>query len=78
MLNKLKFYFFGKSKVLLAFEYGVVMAETANELKFKTTPELMKNAEAIIVGEFSTKSVGELATDMGPNILSAFELDLSK
>jgi len=78
MITKLKFWLFGKSKVLMAFEYGVLIAEAAKELNVELTPEIIKNAEVMIVGEFSSRTVEELATDMLPNILSAFEIDLSK
>jgi len=62
----------------MAFEYGVLIAEAAKELNVELTPEIIKNAEVMIVGEFSSRTVEELATDMLPNILSAFEIDLSK
>ena len=78
MITKLKFWLFGKSRVLLAFEYGVVLAETAQVLKIELTPEITAKAEVMIIGEFSTRTANELATDMAPNILSVFELDLSK
>lgn len=78
MLNKIKFWLFGDRKVLLAFEYGVVLSETAKKLNVELTPEIVVKAGAMIVGEFSTKTAEELATDMGPNLLSVFELDLSK
>jgi len=78
MITKLKFWLFGKSKVLLAFEYGVILSESTHALGVKLTPEITEKAEAMIAGEFSTKTVEELAADMGPNILSSFELDLNK
>jgi len=78
MITKLKFWLFGKSKVLLAFEYGVILTKTAQELKIELTPEVIRKAEAMIIGEFSTRTANELATDMAPNIISVFELDLSK
>lgn len=78
MITKFKFWLFGKSKVLLAFEYGVLLSETAQKLDVKITREFMERAEVMIVGEFSTRNAEEIAIDMSPNILSAFELDLSK
>jgi len=78
MITKLKFWLFGKSKVLLAFEYGVILAKTAAQESVSITPNLMEKAEIMITGEFSTKTAEELATDMGPNLFSVFELDLSK
>jgi len=78
MITKLRFWLFGKSKVLLAFEYGVILAETAARQGVPVTSNLMEKAELMIAQEFSTRTVGELANDMVPNVLSAFELDLSK
>lgn len=69
--------FFGIKKLLLAFEYGMVLAKTAHEMKHEITPELMKKAEIMLEGEFRTQTAEQLAVDMGPNILSAFELDIS-
>lgn len=70
--------FFGLKKLKLAFEYGMVLAKTAQEMKVEITPELMEKAEIMLAGEFSSQSAEQLAIDMAPNILSAFELDISK
>ena len=78
MLNKIKFWLYGNRKVLLAFEYGVVLSETAKKLNVELTPEIVAKAGVMIVGEFSTKTAEQLASDMGPNLISVFELDLSK
>lgn len=74
----LKLPFFGKKKLLLAFEYGVVLATTAQKHGVEVTPDLIKKAEAMIEGEFRIQTPTRLAVDMVPNLLTAFELDLSK
>ncbi len=71
-------FIFGRKKLLLAFEYGVVIADVARKMKVRMTPELIKKAEIMLEGEFTSQSATHLATNMTPNILSAFELDISK
>jgi hypothetical protein len=72
------FNFFNKKKLLLAFEYGVTISETAKEMNIELTPEIMEKAEIMIVNEFKKGNPTRIAVDMVPNILSIFELDLSK
>jgi len=78
LLNK----WFGRNysieKVRLAFEYGLTIANTAHEMKVEITPELVKKAEVMIEGEFSSQSETHLAGNIVPNILSVFELDINK
>ncbi len=70
--------FFGKQKLLLAFEYGLTIARTAQEMKVDLTPEIVAKAETMIENEARTRTASKMATDMVPNILSVFELDISK
>lgn len=70
--------FYGRKKLLLAFEYGMILAKSAQEMNVEITPELMQKAETMLENEFQTRNATELAVDMAPNILSAFELDLDK
>lgn len=69
---------FSREKILLSFEYGLVIAEVAMKQKVKLTPELVEKAERMIEGEFQKKSIDRLAIEMIPNVMSVFELDLSK
>jgi NOL1/NOP2/fmu family ribosome biogenesis protein len=69
---------YSKEKILLAFEYGLAIANVAKEHNIEVTPELVKKAEAMIEGEFLNQSETHLAGNMVPNILSVFELDISK
>lgn len=70
--------FFGKQKLLLAFEYGLIIAKTAQDMKVEMTPELIERAEKMMLNEAKTQSTTTLATQMVPNILSVFELDITK
>jgi hypothetical protein len=76
--NSMRVPLFGKKKLLLAFEYGMILAKTAHENGFVITHEFMEKAEVMIEGEFSTQSATQLSVDMAANILSTFELDLYK
>lgn len=69
----IKLPFFGKTKLLLALEYGFIISNAAKEMKVEVTPELMKRAEEIILNEFQTKTSERLAIDMTPNIMAVFE-----
>lgn len=69
---------FDREKITLAFEYGLVLSEVANDRKIEITPELVAKAESMLLGEFESQSPTNLAVNMIPNIMSVFELDLSK
>lgn len=70
--------FFGRKKLLLAFEYGVILTQVAKERGIEVTPEFVQKAEVMIENEFKTKTPTQIAVEMEPNLLSIFELDLSK
>jgi len=79
MIKKLlNFRLYSRKKLLLAFEYGAIIAEVAQKQGVEVTPELMKKAEIMIESEFNKKSPTRLAVDTLPNVLSVFELDLSQ
>ncbi len=71
-------FIFGRKKLLLAFEYGLTLAETARKMKVKMTPELVERAETMIEGEFTSHSAQHIANHMTVNLLSAFELDMNE
>ncbi len=70
--------FYSRQKLLLAFEYALVIADVARTHNVEITPELVKRAEEMLVSEFSKKNPTRLSVDMLPNVLSVFETDLSK
>lgn len=69
---------YSKEKILLAFEYGLTIARVAQEQKIEMTPELVERAEKMIEGEFLNQTETHIAGNMVPNILSVFELDITK
>lgn len=71
---------FGKEKLLLAFEYGMTIAKTAQDMKVELTPKIMEAAEIMLESEFRMHDATYLAqpANMVPNILTAFELDMTK
>ncbi len=69
---------FGVKKLKLAFEYGLIIAKLAEEHKVEVTPELVARAEAMLEIEARTRSASKMATDIVPNLLSVFELDITK
>lgn len=61
---------YNKKKLLLAFEYGIILKDVAKD---KLNPEMVQRAEDIIVKEFSKKSASKLACEMIPNLLAIIE-----
>lgn len=68
------FPFYSKKKLLLSFEYGIVLADVAKEMGQHVTPEMVMKAEEMIINEFSQKSPTRLAVEMTPNLLAMFEV----
>lgn len=68
-----------RAKLLLAFEYGVTLAQVAQEHKHELTHELMEKAEKMLENEFKIHDATYLAqpANMVSNILSVFELSLT-
>ena len=69
----IKFPFYGKKKLRLAFEYGVTIGDVAKWQNVVLTPKIIERAEEIIVSEFSSKSASKVANEMQVNLLAIFE-----
>lgn len=69
---------FNREKLLLSFEYGVLLSEVAQQHKVELTPEIMERAEKMIEDEFKDNNATHLAVMAMPLILSIFETDMSK
>lgn len=63
---------------MLAFEYGLVLAEVAHKQGVELTPEMVDRAEKMIEGEFQNGTPTRISVDMIPNIMTVFELNLDK
>jgi hypothetical protein len=65
--------FYTKKHIELAFEYGLIFSDVANNMKVDLTPELSERMEKILISEFKKNSFKRVALDMLPNILACFE-----
>ena len=64
---------FGKEKLLLAFEYGIMMSQVAEKQKFNLNTKVVKHAEEVILKEFKDKTPTELASQTLGIVLAIFE-----
>lgn len=74
----LKLPFFGRDKLILAFEYGLILAEVAKKQNVELTPEIVIRAEKMLENEFKNQRATFLATNIVPNLMTVFELDVTK
>jgi hypothetical protein len=65
---------YGNKSLRLAFEFGLVLSETAKDMKKEITPEISAKAEYIFITELRLNGVNKTAINFVPLILSAFEL----
>lgn len=64
---------FGKKKLITAFEYGLSLAITANDLKIELQKDTVLKAEDMITNELTNKSYKTVNKEMIPNILAVLE-----
>lgn len=63
----------GKKALLLAFEFGLILSETAKSRKVKLNKEIVERAEAILIKELKTKGFKKTALNFVPLVLASFE-----
>ncbi len=64
----------GKEKLLLAFEFGIVISEVAKNMKQDLTPKIVKKSEEILAAEMDKGSAKDFACQMQILALAAFEI----
>jgi len=64
---------YSENKLLLGFEYGVVLSDVAKEKNIPLTAEIVGRMEEIIKKEFRKKNPTRLSVDMIVNILASLE-----
>lgn len=64
---------YNNKKLLLAFEFGVLLSDTAKEMNVELTPSIVERAEKILINEFKTRTAQQIACNMVPLILAVFE-----
>lgn len=71
--HQMKIPFHSNKKLLLAFEYGIILAEVARQQGVEVTKEISERAEEIILNEFQRKGAEKLALEMHQNLLAVFQ-----
>ena len=77
LLKKYKMFkipLYGKKKLVMAMEYGVILATVAKDRNIELTPEIVARLEDIVVKEFTDKSYERVSLDMIVNILASLEI----
>jgi len=64
---------YSNQKLLLAFEYGVILSQVAQERELALTPEIITRAEEILLAEFKKNNATKLSTEMITNILAMIQ-----
>ena len=72
-ITKWPFSWYGKKKAFLAFEFAMVLAESAAQLKVPITKELVEKAEKLIENELGSKSAKNFALHMNMYVLAILE-----
>lgn len=69
--NRLPIY--GKKTLKIAFEFGLVLSETARKSKVELTPKMSIEAENILINELKINGMNKTALNFVPLILSILE-----
>ena len=72
-ITKWPFSWYSKKKVLLAFEFAVVLSDVAKQLKIEMTPEIVNRAETLIKNELGPKTASHFAGHMSMYALAILE-----
>ena len=58
----------------IAFEFGLVLSETAMEMKVKLTPEIVERAEVVLIKEIKENGITKTALNFVPLIMAVLEI----
>lgn len=64
---------YSNQKLLLSFEYGIILSQVAQERELVLTPEIITRAEEILLAEFKKNNATKLSTEMITNILAMIQ-----
>jgi hypothetical protein len=64
---------YNNQKLLLSFEYGIILSQVAQERELALTAEIITRAETILLAEFKKNNATKLSTEMIGNILAMIE-----
>jgi len=69
---------YSEKTVLLAFEFGLVLSDVANENKIELTKEISHRAEDVLIQELRDKGFKKTALNFIPLILATLEIEEQK
>ena len=64
---------YGSSAMKVAFEFGLVLSETAKAKSIELTPEMVKKAEEVLINEIKINGLNKTAVNFVPLVLTVFE-----
>lgn len=64
---------FGKKKLLLAFEFGIVLSDVAKDLNIEMTREIVLRAEKLLENEMRHSTASDFACKMNVYTLAVLE-----
>lgn len=65
---------YGDRAIKLALEFGMLLSESAKDLKMTLTPEIVTRAENIFIQEVRENGLDYTAMNFTPLLLSAYEV----
>ena len=60
--------------IKIAFEFGLVLSETALAMKVKLTPEIVERAEIVLIKEIKENGLTKTALNFVPLIMAVLEI----
>lgn len=64
---------YGNKSLLFAFEFGLVLSESAKDMGIKLTPEISARAEEVIINELRTNGSRKSNLNFIPLVLAVLE-----
>ena len=65
---------YGNKTLKIAFEFGLILSETAKEMKIEISPEISARAEEVLIKELKANGLNKTALNFVPLILAILEL----
>jgi len=69
---------YSEKTLLMAFEFGLVLSESAKKMNVAMTPEISERAEKIVVAELKSKGARQTALNFIPLVMASLEVEETK
>ena len=70
--NKIPIY--GRKTLLISFEFGLILSETAKKMEIKVTPAMTLKAEEVLIKELKINGYKKTALNFVPLIMAILEV----